>query len=64
MMFFKILRFLIGHILASTGWTLMKFELKVHFGPNYVNLGFDDDSEKNICDFYAVIKIFFKILPK
>ena len=42
----------------------MKFELKVHFGPNYVNLGFDDDSEKNICDFYAVIKIFFKILPK
>ena len=60
MMVFKILKFLIGYISASTGPILIKFELEVRFGSNLLHLGFDSGAAKHMGDFEVLVKI----LPK
>ena len=60
MMFFKILKFLISCISASTGPILIKFELEVRFGSNLLHLGFDSDAAKHVGAFEVLVKI----LPK
>ena len=54
---FKILKFLIGYISASTEPILIKFEVEVCFGSNLLHLGFDSGAAKHMGDFEVLVKI-------